>query len=273
MCDTLKVSRSGYYDWSNRKISKRKLYHLQLMNMIKQIHEESDGTYGGIRIQRKLLIHGYICDIKLIERLMKVCKISSKIKRKYTPSTTDSNHNYEVSPNILNREFIVTEPNKVWVSDITYIRVDKQWMYLCVIIDLFNREVLSWDLSRSLEAGSLIKVLNNAVMQHKPKPGLIFHSDRGIQYACNEFRRRLSLYKIIQSMSRVKNCWDNAVAESFFKALKVERVYHRKYMDEVQTKSDQFQYIEIFYNRKRLHSSLNYTNLVDYKKEYLKQIA
>jgi len=173
----------------------------------------------------------------------------------------------------LNREFIVTEPNKVWVSDITYIRVDKQWMYLCVIIDLFNREVLSWDLSRSLEAGSLIKVLNNAVMQHKPKPGLVFHSDRGIQYACNEFRRRLSIYKIVQSMSRVKNCWDNAVAESFFKTLKVERVYHRKYMDEVETKSDLFQYIEIFYNRKRLHSTLNYTNPVDYKKEYLKQIA
>jgi putative transposase len=273
MCQTLEVSKSGFYDWLNRKPSKRKQFNMQLLSMIKEIHQESGMTYGSPRIHEKVVKRGYICEVKLVARLMKIANIRSKISKKYRISTTNSNHNYPISPNLLDRNFYTDSPNKVWVSDFTYIPVNNTWMYLYVIIDLFNREVIGWTLSENLAASNIVQLLSSTVVSQKPSPGLVFHSDRGIQYACGEFRELLKRYKMMQSMSRKGNCWDNAPAESFFKTLKVERVYHTEYENVSQAKSDLFYYIEIFYNRKRLHSYLEYTNPVEFRKMYKRRVA
>lgn len=273
MCDSLEVSRSGYYDWLNRKPSARKKFNYLLLQVIKEIHLENDEVYGSIRIHREVLKKGYCCSLRLVEKLMRIANITSKIKAKYRISTTNSNHSYAVSENKLKRNFKAEKPGEVWVSDITYVEVGSRWMYLCIIMDLYNREIVGWDLSETLEATSLLNAFQNATNLHKLKPGGIFHSDRGIQYASKEFRSILEKHNIIQSMSRKGDCWDNAPAESFFKTLKMERIYHVKYQNYQQAKSDLFYYIELFYNRRRSHSYLNFTNPVDYRKMYYKRAS
>ena len=273
MCRVIEVSKSGYYDWLNRKPSKRKQYNFILLCAMKEVHFESEEVYGAERIHNAVQLKGFVCGIRLIERLMKVAKISSKIKAKYRCQTTDSNHDFKISPNILDRNFRTTKPNEAWVSDITYVEVGGIWMYLCTIMDLFNREIIGWSLERTLETSLLIKTFEKAVQLRKPKAGCKFHSDRGVQYASHEFRRILEKYNMIQSMSRKGNCWDNAPAESFFKTIKVERIYHRHYLTIEEARSDLFEYIEIFYNRIRLHSYLGFTNPVEFGKMYYKKVA
>lgn len=272
MCSSLEVSKSGYYLSENRKDSKRRIYNLQLIELMKVIHKDSLGAYGAERIQIELVNRGFECGIRLVSRLMKVAKISSKIKGIFKPTTTDSNHNNKVSENILNREFEAKNPNEKWVSDITYIKIGNTWAYLCVIIDLFNREVIAWNIADNMEANLVVRTYRNAIRLRKPKRRLIFHTDRGVQYSSKEFRNILS-ENVIQSMSRKGNCWDNAVAESFFKTLKVEYIYHRKYSSIEEARSDLFFYIEVFYNKKRLHSTLNFTSPSDFTKQYLKNRA
>jgi transposase InsO family protein len=240
---------------------------------MKEIHKESEEIYGAERIHRKLLERGFLCGVKLVEKLMRIAQISSKIKAKFKPSTTDSNHEKKISPNILNRTFKTDAFGKVWISDISYIKVGNHWMYLCVIIDLFNREVIGWSFDENMETSLLIKAFKNAVNNCKPLKECIFHSDRGVQYASDEFRSILEKYNMKQSMSRKGNCWDNAVAESFFKTIKAERVYHVKYQTKDEARSNLFQYIEVFYNRKRIHSFLNFTSPVDFRKQYKKRVA
>ena len=271
LCRYLEVSKSGYYSWENRKISPRKQQNLILLYAIKEIHQQSRDTYGSPRIYKELNAKGYLCGIRLVERLMKVGKIYSKISKKFKHSTTNSNHSYEVSPNILNQKFQVEEPGEVWVSDITYIKVNKEWMYLTVILDLFNREVIGWDFSSNLESSSLIKAFNKSYMRYKPKRGCVFHSDRGVQYASKEFRNLLKEKGMQQSMSRSGNCYDNACAESFFKTLKVENIYHQDYKSEIEAKRDLFEYIEIFYNQNRIHSYLGYASPKEFRKLYCKR--
>lgn len=273
MCNVLEVSKSGYYCWLCRKESSRKQHHRFLISWIVQIHAESDGTYGAERIQKGLLEKRINCDVRVVSKLMKVAKISSKIKAGFKPSTTDSNHDNRISPNLLQRKFQVEKPNQAWVSDITYIEVGKVWMYLCVIIDLFNREIIGWHFDDNMETPLIIKAYENAVKACKPPKDCIFHSDRGVQYTSNEFRSLLEKNKMRQSMSRKGDCWDNAVAESFFKTLKVEKVNHMKYQTIDEAKNDLFRYIEIFYNRKRLHSTLGFTSPVNFKIQYKKRVA
>ena len=273
MCKELEVSRSGFYSWLKRKISERKQLNLYLLCMIKQIHSDSDEIYGAGRIHAVLSNKKIFCNIKLVEKLMHVAKISSKIKAIYKCSTTNSNHNKRISPNLLNREFKVSEPNKVWVSDITYIEVGNRWMYLCVILDLFNREVIGWNLEEHMETSLVVKTFEDAVKKYIPNEKCIFHSDRGVQYTSDEFRSLLKKNKMKQSMSRKGDCWDNACAESYFKTLKAERVYHVKYETKEQAMSDLFRYIEIFYNRKRIHSFLGFTNPAEFRKQYKKKVA
>ena len=273
MCKALEVSRSGFYSWLNRKESKRKQYHRFLISWILEIHTESDGTYGAERIQEGLYEIGIKCDVRVVSRLMKIAKISSKIKAGFKPSTTDSNHTNRISPNLLERNFYINKPNRVWISDITYIFVGNTWMYLCVIIDLFNREIIGWHFDDNMETPLLIKAFENAVNTRKPEKDCIFHSDRGVQYTSNEFRSLLEKNKMRQSMSRKGDCWDNAVAESFFKTLKVEKVNHMKYETKQEAKTDLFRYIEIFYNRKRFHSTLGFTSPVNFRIQYEKRIA
>ena len=273
MCKALDVSKSGFYSWLDRKESSRKKYHRILISWIVKIHAESEGTYGAERIQQGLYEKGIRCDVRVISKLMKVAKISSKIKAGFKPSTTDSNHENRISPNLLKRNFQVAKPNQAWVSDITYIFVGNTWMYLCVIIDLFNREIIGWHFDDNMETPLLVKAYQNAVNACKPDEDCIFHSDRGVQYTSNEFRSLLEKNKMRQSMSRKGDCWDNAVAESFFKTLKVEKVNHMKYQSKDEAKTDLFRYIEIFYNRKRFHSTLGFTSPVNFRIQYEKRIA
>jgi transposase InsO family protein len=188
--------------------------------------------------------------------------------------TTDSKHDYPISPNLLNREFSVELINTYWVSDITYIDTHEGWLYLCTIIDLFSRRVVGYSMESHMRVQLVIQALDMAVKHRQPSEGLIFHSDQGVQYASTSFREKLKSYKMVQSMSRKGNCWDNSVAESFFATLKIEEVYtQKKYLTRAKARKSIFEYIEVFYNRQRSHSYLNYMCPDEYEQEFLKQVA
>jgi len=266
MCQVLNVSRSGYYSWLNRTPSKRKLENEELKIKIAEIYWQSRGTYGSPRIHEKLKKEGYHYNIKRIARLMKELGLKAIQKRKFKV-TTDSNHNYPVKENLLKREFDVDTPNKAWVSDITYISTQEGWLYLTVIIDLYSRKVVGWSMNKRMTKQLVIDALIMAVKKRKPSKGLIFHSDRGSQYASHDFQNSLLRYGMKSSMSRKGDCWDNAVAESFFSSLKIELIYHNRYQYRSQARQDIFEYIEVFYNKDRLHSYLDYKSPEEYENE------
>lgn len=255
MCIVFGVSRSGYYKWCNRKryVKQKKA---DLADKIRCIYHQSRRNYGSPRIATVLNKTKHLCSKATVARYMKQLRIAAIRKKKFR-STTNANHNYKVADNLLNRQFEVQQPGKVWVSDITYIRVGNSWLYLTVIIDLADRMVLSWTLSNNLSAANtIIKAFKKAVLFRRPCKGLLFHSDRGVQYACYDFTKLLSHYNAQQSMSRKANCWDNAVAESFFKTLKVECVYRHNFNNKQQAKFIIFDYIDGWYNTVRIHSAL-----------------
>lgn len=264
MADTLEVSRSSYYTWLSSEPGIRKLRDQELLVIIQNIHEESRQTYGSPRIKRVFNESGIQCSKKHIERLMKKNGIKGAQKSRFKV-TTDSKHDYPVSPNLLNRKFKVEKINSYWISDITYIRTAEGWLYLSVIIDLFSRKVVGWSMAAHMRAELVIESLDMAVAHRKPPAGLIFHSDRGIQYACDAFRDELRRHKMIQSMSRKGNCWDNACAESFFSTLKSEEVYRRRYATRAEARFYIFEYIAVFYNRKRTHSFLDFLSPEKYE--------
>jgi len=264
LCRVLQINRSSYYSWRSSKPGKRAQENAELLREIKIIFKQSRQTYGSPRITRELHRRGYPCSRARVARLMAKNGIYAKTKRKFKV-TTNSRHKYTASPNLLEQDFSSDAPNKVWVSDITYIRTMAGWLYLTVIIDLFNRQVLSWSISNRLTAiTTTIPALIDAFGCHRPDAGLIFHSDQGVQYACHDFRTKLAEYKMVQSMSGKGNCYDNAVAESFFHTIKTELVYDKKYETKEQAKQSIFEYIEVFYNRQRLHSTLGYLTPVEY---------
>jgi len=266
MCQVLDVSRSGYYSWLKRTPSKRELENNKLKIKIAEIYWKSRGTYGSPRIHEKLKKEGYHYNIKRIERLLKELGLKAIQKRKFKV-TTDSNHNYPIKENLLKREFDVDTPNKAWVSDITYIFTKEGWLYLTVIIDLYSRKVVGWSINKRMTKQLVIDALIMAVKKRKPSKGLIFHSDRGSQYASHDFQNSLLRYGMKSSMSRKGDCWDNAVAESFFSSLKTELIYHNRYQYRSQTRQDIFEYIEVFYNKDRLHSYLDYKSPEEYENE------
>lgn len=272
MCKVLGVSRSGYYSWIKRKPSKRAVENQKLMEQIREIHKKSKGTYGSPRITEELKINYVHVSRPRVARIMKKANIRSITKKRFV-ATTDSKHSFPVAPNLLNREFKVDSQGKVWVSDITYIRTLEGWLYLTIIMDLADRKIIGWALSSSMHASTTIIPAWRMAVQNRPFTSrLIFHSDRGVQYACNEFRELLSRNTIVaQSMSRKGNCWDNAVAESFFKTLKTEWVYQNKYVSRKQASISVFEYIETWYNTQRRHSSLNYLSPNEYGKLLNKQ--
>ena len=256
MCQTLQVSRGGYYAWLNRPPSQRETENKKLLERIKAIHNETDEIYGSPRITDTLRDEGYTASRPRVARLMKKNHIRAKTRRKFKV-TTNSDHKYPLSPDLLHQDFSADRLEQIWVSDITYIPTMQGWLYLTVIIDLYNRSIVGWAMSNSLRASeTTIPALKQAYARLHPAANLIFHSDRGVQYACNDFREQLSTFHMIQSMSGKGNCYDNAVAESFFSTLKKELVYHRVYKDRWQARQSIFKYIEIFYNRKRKHSFL-----------------
>ncbi len=257
MCRVLSVSRSGYYTWRSRAESRRTIENRRLDARIKAIYKKHKGRYGSPKITEELHDEGFSVSKNRVARLMRTAGLRAIVRRKFRV-TTDSKHSHPVADNILQRDFSASEPNTTWVSDITYIATQHGWMYLTVIIDLFSRMVVGWALSSSLSHEMVVTALKRAIRSRRPGKGLVFHSDRGVQYACSGFREELNKHEFIQSMSRKGNCWDNAVAESFFSIIKSELIHHERFKDPQDTLAAIFEYIEVYYNRKRKHSTLGY---------------
>ena len=272
MALTLKVSPSSYYAWLNRKPGQHELRDAELLLEIKQIFEEKRKLYGSPRIYKVLRRTNNICSRKRVARLMRENGLVARQKRKFRV-TTDSSHDFPVSPNLLKRNFSVNSPNRIWVSDISYIWTDEGWLYLCIILDLFSRLAVGWAIDSHIKSELAIKALDMAVTHREPDEGLVFHSDRGVQYASKDFREKLKSYKMIQSMSRKGNCWDNACAESFFSTLKIEEVFQKKYKTREDARRSVFEYIAVYYNRERSHSFLDYRSPVEYEESQIKECA
>lgn len=268
MCSALELSKSGYYAWCKRPPSPRSQENEQLSEQIQQIHQASRRTYGAPRIHASLKEKGFQVGRHRVARLMSEQGICVRPKRKFKV-TTDSNHAFPIAENVLNREFKVMEPDKAWVADITYIPTAQGWLYLAVIIDLFSRRVVGWSMAEHMRVDLVMGALQ-AALGHRvaAASGLLFHSDRGSQYASHEYREALQAAGIACSMSRKGNCWDNSVAESFFGTLKSELVHEREYETREDAKTDIVEWIEVFYNRERKHSTLNYCSPVQFEQQY-----
>ena len=273
MSNVFDVSASGYYHWVNRKESRRYRRKRSLQQEITVIYQEHNGYAGSPLIAEDLKSKEEFKDISRtrVAKEMKELKLRCKTRKKYT-HTTDSSHKEPVAENLLNREFTQERPNCAWVTDITYLQVKSKWVYLVVFIDLFNREVVGWDVSESLKTESSIYAFNKAVNKKNPPSGLMVHSDRGVQYASQDFRCVLREHNCIQSMSRKGNCWDNAVAESFFSTLKKRLTRDRNYNSIEELKRDLFWYIEIYYNRYRKHSANNWISPADKLLYYFEEL-
>ena len=266
MCRTLGVGNSGFYTWLNRPESPRSRESGRLLMEIKAVHRRSRKTYGSPRIHAELNETGHACSRYRVARLMRQHGIVSKHKRKFKV-TTNSVHSFPIAENLLQRRFDVLSPGECWVSDIIYVPTLEGWLYLAITLDLFHRKVIGWSMGRWITRQLVIDALNMAIKNGGLKSGLIHHSDRGVQYASNEFQALLKTNGIQCSMSRKGDCWDNAVAESFFHTLKVELIHGKTYNTRQQAKTAIFEYIEGFYNRQRRHSYLGYLSPEDFEKK------
>ena len=269
MCRVLSVSRSGFYEWLKRPVSHRDLQDQALKTEIKTSHEDSHQTYGTRRIQSDLADLGKRISRQRIRRLMKEENIETKMKKAFKV-TTDSRHNKPVADNLLNREFTQEAPDQVFVGDITYIQTLEGWLYLSVFIDLYSRTVVGWSMDKRMTATLVTDSLEMALRKRKPKAGLIVHSDRGSQYVSDSYQALLKKNEYVCSMSRKGNCWDNAPSESFFHTLKTEMVHHEKFKTRSDAKQAIFEYIEVFYNRRRKHSTIGYVAPMEYDNAYRK---
>lgn len=275
MCNVFKVSPSGYYKYLQQKTSKRKERREMLKQEIEKIYRASKCRYGSPRVAKELNMRGIVVSKILVAKLMKELGLKSIIRKKYKV-TTDSSHKYPVVENVLNREFMVKEENSVWVSDITYIPTYQGWLYLTTVIDLYDRKVIGWALSDTMKTNqTTIPAVKMAIKNRplKQQQSLIFHSDRGIQYACDEFINYLKTHQLItRSMSRKGNCWDNAIAESFFKTLKTELTNHYKYKTRAEAELSIFEYIETFYNTNRRHKHLNNLTILEFNQSTINNL-
>ncbi len=263
MCRVLGVSRSGYYAWCRRPESRRAREDRLLLTHIRTIHRSSKRTYGSPRMHLELKALDFNCGQNRVARLMREHGVRAKQSRRFK-ATTNSRHAYPVAPNLLDGHFQAEAANQVWLADITYLRTGEGWLYLAAVLDLFSRSVVGWAMGKRCDGGLAVRALSMA-LRHRPAPEL-HHSDRGSQYACQDYRDELETHGIRQSMSRKGNCYDNAVMESFFHTLKTELVHHRAYETRRQARSDIFEYIEGFYNRQRRHSSLGYLSPAQFEK-------
>jgi putative transposase len=257
MCQVLGVSRSGYYEWASRPVSSPALGDQALATEIQAVHAGSRGRYGSPRVHAELRARGRRVGRKRVARLMRGIGLSARRRRRLR-RTTDSRHAFPVAPNLLERNFTADAPDRVWMADITYIWTRKGWLYLAVVLDLFTRRVVGWAMADPLGHELALAALDMAIVRCRPEPGLIHHSDRGVQYAAHGYRRRLRAHGILCSMSRKGDGWDNAPVESFFATLKGELVDDADYWTREMARADLFQYLEGFYNRRRLHSGIGY---------------
>ena len=257
MCQILNVSRSGYYAFLKRPESKRSKRQKMVLEKIRIIHKESHEIYGSPNITVELQNAGIPASRGMVSRLMRKNGIASKVRRKYK-ATTNSNHNLPVAENILNRDFSTTARNRKWVSDITYIPTDEGWLYLAGILDLYDGAIVGWSMNSRMDKELVLNALLEACRRRKPEEGLLLHSDRGSQYCSDVYQKEIFERKFICSMSRKGNCWDNAPMESFWGKLKTEWLYGKRFHTRAEAKRAVFEYIEIFYNRKRLRSVNGY---------------
>jgi putative transposase len=267
MCRVFKVSRTAYYRWLAKPVSQHKVQDKIIKEQIVKIYQESRKTYGSPRIHRKLGKQGIHCGKKRVERLMREAKIQAIQKHKFKV-TTDSKHNLPVADNILNRNFDVSGPNICWTTDVTYIKTQEGWLYLAAVMDLYSKRIVGYSIQKFLTRELVIEALKMAIANRHPGRGLLTHSDRGSVYASHDYQQLLWQQGFICSMSRKGDCWDNSPMESFFKTLKTELVYHRHYKSRAEAKLEIFEYIEVFYNRIRLHSALGYESPADFEKNY-----
>ena len=266
MCKVLKVNRASYYHWLSSGSVIRKV-DIKLNELVEFIFNQGRNAYGTRRIKDKLLLYyGLFVSRKRISNIMKYLNLKVKMKRRYK-NTTDSNHNLPIAPNILDRDFYASNKDEKYVGDITYISTGEGWLYLATVIDLYSRKVVGWSMDDTMKVSLVNNALNMALRHRTPKKGLIWHTDRGSQYASYSHKDLLEKYNITQSMSRKGNCWDNAVAESFFKSLKNELVYQTVFYTKKQAKQEIFKYIELFYNRVRSHSYLNGLSPVEFEEK------
>ncbi len=266
MCRVLGVTRSGFYAWRTREPSARARKDQRLRIEVRLIHRKSRGCYGSPRIHQELRARGERVSRKRVARLMRVEGVRGKKKRRFQ-GTTNSDHTHAVAPNLLQRKFAVEEvpgPDRVWVADITYVPTREGWLYLAVIIDLASRLVVGWSMGQTLEAELAIRALEMAQQRRRPGPGLLHHSDRGVQYASHAYRELLEEQKAVLSMSRKGNCWDNAVAESFFATIEIELIEEATWDTRAQARSAIFEFIEVWYNRQRRHSTLGYLTSAEF---------
>jgi transposase InsO family protein len=260
----MQVSRSSYYDWLHKPKTDREPENETLSRLIKEIFEKTRNTYGSRRIKKELAKKDWYVSRRRIGKLMKKSGLYVKTKKRFK-ATTDSKHNKSVAPNLLNRKFTVAEPDRYYVGDITYVATREGWLYLAVVIDLFSRQVVGWSMDKRMKAKLVNDALLMAVYKRKPDAGLVWHTDRGSQYASDSHRKILAKHQITQSMSRKGNCWDNAVSESFFHSLKTELTHHCQFQTREEARRMIFEYIEVFYNRERIHSANDYLSPVDYE--------
>lgn len=259
MAKTLDIRRNRYYRWVNSSVKRQHQLsnENEIIGKIKEIQKKSRFSYGSPRITDDLKDNGTPINHKKVARLLRENGLNHRMKKKFR-ITTDSKHAHKISPNRLNRDFSATAPNQKWVSDITYIWTAEGWIYLCVIIDLYSRKVVGWSVSSRIDTNLLLMAFWHAVQLRNPPKGLIFHSDRGSQYCSKRFRNALRSKRMLQSMSRKGDCWDNACAETFFKSIKTEWLYDEIFESRQEAKNVLFEYIEVFYNRQRKHSYLGY---------------
>jgi transposase InsO family protein len=266
MCRVLDVSRSGYFDWINRPPSQREQRRDELAEKIQVVHDDSDQIYGSPRVHKTLVAQGQTVSENTVARVMRETQIRSKMQKKFRPRTTDSNHDLAVAPNHLDRDFAAEKPDQKWVADITYVRTDEGWLYLAAVMDLCSRKIVGWSMADHMQAELINDALLMAVERRGLEAGrdvaddqrLMCHSDRGSQYASVSHQSLLNAFGIVCSMSGAGNCYDNAVIESFWATLKKERIYRERYATNDAARASIFEYVEVFYNRKRLHSTLGY---------------
>jgi len=266
MCEVLEVSRGGFYAWLRSPESERSHANRALLTEIRVAFDRSRQTYGSPRMTEELNDSGILCSENRVARLMRLGGIRAVGKRKYRV-TTDSKHTHPVAENLLDRQFSTDRPNAVWLSDITYIWTSEGWLYLAGVIDLYSRMLVGWSMGPRLKAELTLEALRQAIARRNVRPDLMHHSDRGGQYAATEYQKLLKKTKMICSMSRKGDCWDNAPIESFFATLKTELVYREQFKTRQEAKAKIFEYIEVFYNRQRRHSTLGYKSPIDFERQ------
>ena len=257
MCKVLRVSRSGYYDWKIRPFSKRKIFDKYLVTEIRQIHIESKENYGTIKTWKALKVKGIDCGKHRVARLRKINGIESRRRKRFKVTTLSKDTKW-IAPNLLNRCFHVVKPNKVWVGDVTFIATRHGWLYLAILLDLYSRKIIGWAMSEKNNRQLVISALDMALERRKPQSQVLHHTDRGRTYGSDDYRNKLIASGIVPSMSQKGDCYDNAVAESFFSTLKNELIFGQRFISRDHARSEIFKFIEIFYNRQRLHQTLNY---------------